>query len=434
MKIILYLMIASSFLAADLFSINIKIMELSLFRISLLLLVFMTLLVYIKTNKKISLKIKNDKSIIIKFYFFWFVYSLCSIGWVKDYHSWFKAIFFIGSGFLCIFILSTYNKEQKDFKNIFVIIFVMIIIHNIIGWSELLTGNYLFADLARFDRYNQFTHNPTARIPISMFGNPNDYATLLVFGVFVSYLVFSNTKRNIVKILSIINSMSSMILISRTGSRANILGIIIGIIVFIYLKYFRKINKKTLLIIIIIPIFILFYFTVTDNFITGMINQLQFNITGSGSDHIRLNLIKNGLHFLKETICLGTGAGNIEYWMETERIYYVGSIRNIHNWWMEILVGYGIVVFAGYVWIYFKMAKALYYSYVNSKDRFIESTSLALLSIMTAFIITSVSSSSNISTEWLWLFWGVVISYIGCIENGLNKETNSTINIVKKEE
>ncbi|MBZ2174077.1 O-antigen ligase family protein [Schnuerera sp. xch1] len=415
MKIILYLMIASSFLAADLFSINIRIMELSVFRISLFITTFLMILEYLKTNKKISLKFKSNQDVIIKFYFFWFIYALFSISWVKDYHSWLRAIFFIGSGFLCIWILSTYLKKEKNFRVLFIIICAMIFIHNIIGWSELLTGNYIFADLDKIDKYNQFSYNPIARVPVSMFGNVNDYATLLVFGVFISYIIFSTSKFKVARILGIINIVSSIYLISRTGSRANMLGLIIGIIVFLFLKYFKRINIKALLITIAIPILLLIMPGFIDNIIAIISNQLHFDFS-TGSDFTRLNLIKNGLHFLKETIGFGTGAGNIEYWMETERIYYVGSIRNMHNWWVEILVGYGIVVFTGYIWVYFKMAKALYYSHINTKDRFIKNTSLVLLSIMTAFIITSVSSSSNISTEWLWLFWGVVIAYIGYVE------------------
>lgn len=423
MRVLLYLMVASSFLAADVISINISVMELSLYRICLLLLAFILFLEYLKTNKKISLRIKNDQSIMIRFYFFWFIYSLFSIGWVKDYNSWFRAIFFIGSGFLCIWVLSSYVKEERSFKSIFMIILAMLILHNCIGWHELLTGKYMFADLARIDRHSQFGYNPAARVPVSMFGNTNDYATFLVIGIFITYIVLLNSHKKSIKGLSIATIFSSILLIFRTGSRANLLGLIVGLIVLVYMKYFKKISIKTLLIILGIPILILFNPTFIENIFMSISNELQFSFDG-GSDYTRLNLIRNGLHFLKETIGFGTGAGNIEYWMATEKLYYVGTIENIHNWWMEILVGYGIIVFIGYVWIYMKMAKRLYHSYLNNNNIFIKNTSLGLLSIMGAFVITSISSSSNIPTEWLWVFWGIVISYIGYVESHDKSEDN----------
>ena len=117
-----------------------------------------------------------------------------------------------------------------------------------------------------------------------------------------------------------------------------------------------------------------------------------------------------------KTFGFGTGAGNIEHWMVNYKIYYTGTITNMHNWWMEILTGYGIIIFVGYVWIYFKMFKILYSSYIKSNDKFIRNTSLGLISAMTAFIIGSVSSSSNMGTAWIWLLWGVVIAYIGYVQ------------------
>jgi teichuronic acid biosynthesis protein TuaE len=144
-------------------------------------------------------------------------------------------------------------------------------------------------------------------------------------------------------------------------------------------------------------------------------NELSFSLS-HGSEFIRLNLLRNGLRFFIETFGFGTGAGNIEYWMVHKAKFYVGGVELIHNWWAEILVGYGLFVFIGYVIVYIRMAIALYHSYLKSNDKFFMSTSLSLFCVMSAFSISAVSSSSNISAEWLWLFWGVVITYIGLVE------------------
>jgi len=420
MKKIIYIMIASSFLGSQIFTIDLSIMQLSIFRGVLIILLFLLLLDYLKNNRKLKLNISNDQDYIVKFYLFWFVYSVFSLLWAKDYHSWLRAIFFIGNGFICIWLLSTYVNSVNFFYNIFKIMLFMFILHNIIGWSELLTGNYIFADLSKIDKYNQFGRNPDARVPISMMGNPNDFATLILCGIFISLITLINSKSKVIKILSIFNTFSSIILILRTNSRANLLALIIGVFIFVFIKFFKQINRKSLLaiplIILILMIVLLIYQPMLDNIHDIFIRNMQFSF-GGDSDTTRLNLIKNGMYFLERTILFGTGAGNIEYWMANENIYNVGNIENMHNWWVEILVGYGIFVFIGYIIVYYKIIKNLYNSYVSSNDKFIKSTSLSLLCYSVAFIISSVSSSSNLPKEWLWVFWAIVIAYIGYIKN-----------------
>jgi len=416
MKKLLYVMVASSFLAAQVFTININIMRLSIYRTTLFIISIHLLLEYLKNNRKIDISFKSDKSIIIKFYFFWFIYSMFSLGWVQDYYSWLRAVFFIGSGFLCIWIISFYVKSKKEFELLFTIMLFMIIIHNIIGWSELLTGIYRFADISRIDRYNQFSYNSIVRVPVSMMTNPNDYASLMVCGVFISYIVLINSKSKLIRLLSISTICSSIILTIKTNSRANILTLIVGIIIFIYIRFFKKVNIKTILFIILLPTTVLIYPSFLESILQIILSKLQFRFD-SGSDYIRLNLIKNGLDFLIATLGFGTGAGNIEHWMATKSVYYVGNIKNIHNWWMEILVGYGIFVFIGYIYIYCKIFKKLYKSCFYFEDKFINSTSLGLFCYTASFVISSISSSSNIPKEWLWMFWGVIVAYIGYIES-----------------
>lgn len=417
MKKLIYLMMASSFLGAQIFSIDIGIMKMSIFRITTIILLFLMLTDYMKNSRKIRLTIKIGQDYIIKFYFFWFIYSIFSLLWVKDYNAWLKAIFFIGSGFTCIWILSTYVNTKTFFYNIFKIMLFMFVLHNIIGWSELLTGNYVFADLSKIDVYNQFKNNAAVRVPVSMMGNTNDFATLVLCGIFISLITLSNSKSKMIKIVSIINIISSTILLWRTNSRANMLGLILGILVLLILKFYKKITKKSLLALISLLLLLVAVLVVNSSTLNSAYDLITEKIKiGGNSDSIRLNLIINGLIFLKRTILFGTGAGNIEYWMENNKLYNVGSITNMHNWWFEILVGYGLIIFIGYIISYYMIIKSLYKSYKSNNDKFIENTSLYLLCYMVAFIVSSISSSSNMSSEWLWVFWAVTIAYIGYIE------------------
>lgn len=416
MKKLVLLIVASSLVAADFISISLGFMELSLFRISLMLLAILTIFNYIKSNKKFALNNLNIQSKIIRFYLLWLFYAILSLGWVKDYDSWLRAVFYITVGFLCIWTFSVYLKEKKDFSKVFLVFFIMLVIHNLIGLNEVLTGVYRFADMSRIDRHGQFGYNAAARTPVSMFGNTNDFATVITLGVFITYIIFVNTNSKILKSISIFNLVSSIYLLVRTNSRANMLGLAIGILVFIYLSYYRKITVKSILLMFAVLLLIVNPF-VLDKILAFASVNLNFNFAGTSSDGVRLGLIKNGLLFLKETIGFGVGAGNIEFWMDNYKVYYTGTIRNMHNWWMEVLVGYGVFIFMGYIWTYLKMFKVFYKAYIKSDDKFIRTTSLGLISLMSAFVVSAISSSSNVGSSWMWMLWGVVIAFVGYVEN-----------------
>jgi teichuronic acid biosynthesis protein TuaE len=106
--------------------------------------------------------------------------------------------------------------------------------------------------------------------------------------------------------------------------------------------------------------------------------------------------------------------------MLNRSIYDTQGIVNMHNWWMEILVGYGIIVFIMYIIFFCKLLIHLIKKYKLSRNRIDYSVSLGMIFSMTGFIIGSTSSSSNLNSEWLWVFWAIVIAYQGIEINSLD--------------
>lgn len=427
MKRMLYLIVAAAFLGARLFSIDIGIMQLSLYRLGLFTMIFYLIINNLLIDKKVNIIIKDKQSLIIRFYFIWFIYATYSLSWVLNVKSGIRDLFFIGTGVLCIWLFSTFIRKEKEFKDIFNIMFIMIMFHNLWGWYELQTGRYFFADLSKIDVYGKFHFDKSARVPVTLFSNTNDFATLMTFGVFISLIVLLNNKKLIVKALSSLTVVSCLLLMLRAGSRANMVGVAIGVMAMATLILLRRFNIFVLISIAIVGImFVMIYpplniriMSIIQNQILGRFGSNSLSIR---SDMVRMNLIKNGLLFLVNTVGFGTGVGNIEYWMETRKVFYVAKVLNIHNWWVEILVGYGVLIFIGYISIYFIKAKTLFTAYLKSSKKFIRNTSLGLFGFMMAFIVSSVSSSSNISAEWMWLFWAVLIAFIGYIVRDFKSE------------
>jgi teichuronic acid biosynthesis protein TuaE len=417
-KILVYISIITSMIgSASVFAIDAGIFQLSLFRVSILLLFLYIIIKMLIKDKKIRLNNQKSNSYSIKFMFIWIIYAFFSLAWVKDYNAWMRTLFFLFIGLLSYIIISKYLKSKFDILLAFRLIFIMILIHNLLGWYEIYTNNYIFLSIDRIAKYTRLNH------PVSTFGNTNDYATFMLFSVWVSYICLINAKNIISKFIYISLIISSVLLLISTSSRANLLGVILSMMLFIVLSMKRKKTRNISLALLGIVFLIVLLNPESIKSLFISINEnLNINFSSqSGSDFVRINLIKNGLFFLISTLGFGVGAGNIEYWMSHKAMYNTGGVLNIHNWWLEILVGYGVVIFIMYIVFYFKLFRSFYRKFKYSRSKVDMSMSLGIMCFMIGYVIGSISSSSNISIEWLWVFWGIAIAYQGVVldENNL---------------
>ena len=414
-KKLLYFSIATSFFAAQIFTINLSVFQLSLFRASVLVVPIMLALYMLKYSSGISLMTYKSNRYSIKFMILWLLYSFISILWVNDYGSAMRSLYFIISGVICTLLFSIFFKQENHYKIIIKIFVTMIFLHNLIGWYEIITRDYRFLSLENKIYYSSITKG----IPISMLGNPNDFATLTLFGIVISIIAHQIFRTKPIRFVSKALFVSNIILLFTTNSRANILGLFIGIVVLVMIL--RK--KKSTILVGMFIILILSLLAIQGDII-NIINAkfrhiitFDFNTQNLNSDSTRLNLIKNGVHFLKSTYGFGTGVGNIEYWMENKSIFPTRGVTNIHNWWMEILVGYGIGIFILYISFYYKLFKDMLTIYKNTSSSINKNIALGFLLFMASFTIASLSSSSNIAKEWLWVFWSVCIAFQGYAMN-----------------
>ena len=148
----------------------------------------------------------------------------------------------------------------------------------------------------------------------------------------------------------------------------------------------------------------------------------------ANSDAVRLNLIRNGLVFLRETFGFGVGTANAEYWMATEPVYYVRGFTNVHNWWVEILTNFGVIIFILYIVFYISLFCSIWKRYKTEKDYHTKVLCMILISFMGAFLAASVSSSSNWGKEWLWILWSFIIAFQGSADVSLERENRNEEN------
>lgn len=337
-------------------------------------------------------------------YFSWTFYAIFSFIWVESYSRWVFGVFFVTFGTIAIFLISFYMNSIRDIKRLFTIVFVMSSFHQIVGWYEIITLNYI---------WNTSRHGRA----ISTFGNINDYATLLLAGLFIGLLVLITSKRPAVKLYALLHIVSGLYLLIHGASRGNQLGLLLGIsalvlLLLVDINWFRKIlfttifSSGTLLVtIFLVPNF-------RNRFLILFQSGFERVFQEGGSNLFRVNLIRNGLSFFVQSFGLGVGAGNVEYWMINRPVITEIDAPNLHNWFLEILVGYGLIIFCLYLIMYVFTLRQLYLSYRYSSDLFVKRASMVLFAYLIAFLASSISSASNIFIEWQWVFWGIIIAFV----------------------
>lgn len=427
MKKIALLFIASVFFGAQIFSLNLGFASLSLYRMLFVLLLGMTIY-KLFTNYDFSRQIIQQVRLnqYLKVFIFWAIYAVISVIWVRSFEQWLPGTFFVVVGTLSIILVSIYMTSDKDIINMLYVVFSLIIFHNIIGWIEILFNQYFWADLDKLDQYGTFAHNPYSRIPVSIFANQNDYATLLLAGIAVTIIIFLITKLRMIKLLSLATFISSSYLMIRTDSRANILGLFVFLAVLIFIRLMRfdfnkRLIKWALVLGTIILLSIIFIPFIQQNVIEIIEHSLETTFAENRSNRTRIHLILNGFIFLFQTFGFGVGAGNVEYWMEFYGVLSTGGvvneIHNMHNWFMEILTGYGVVIFILYLTMYLNVVKTFFVTLKYSENVKLKIISWVLFAYTIAFLISSTSSASNIQIEWQWVFWGIIIAIVNRIKN-----------------
>ncbi|WP_192983060.1 O-antigen ligase family protein [Marinilactibacillus psychrotolerans] len=422
MKKLVYLLVTSVFLGAQILAIDAGIAKVSMYRLILgLTIVAITYFSYQNhPDFSFDFSLKSNQYRII--YLYWLFIAIISIIWAEDFSGWLKGVFFVGCGIFSILLISYFMKSEKDMKILFLILLTMIGLHQLIGWYEILTNNYHWAELSN-SKLAQFAGNRSLRDPYSIFTNINDYSTLIFASIPIAFIIFRNFDRLWLKSLSIASIISVVLLLLRTGSRGNQLALITFVFTMVLVKI---INRKTIKYVltgfsVLCIIFIVSYFVIPDLRIT-VYRLLDKIITGTGSNYYRIHMILNGFIFLFKSLGFGVGSGNVEHWMTNESVFIVDA-PNIHNWFMDILVGYGVITFILYIIMYIYILRQLYLSYKYSHNFFIQTTSFYLFAYVISFIFSSISSASNIFIEWQWVLWGIIIAYVQFTERIENEQT-----------
>lgn len=410
---IFYLMIFFSFLGASISFINIAGISLLPYRILLIILIvfFIYKRYFLLSN---YLKVKEYFLFIIV----WIIYSLLFLNWSIDQTNGIRYIFYLFIYLSLLICFINYIKNIQQIKIIFNIWILFLIVTIVIAIWEINTGQHLST--------SGYMKSPelTIKIPTTFYTNSNDYATFLAISLpFLLFYIWSS-KKIYLKLFFLLISFTIAFLILYIGSRANIISISIAFILYFVISNKQFKIKVSVIFIFLFFILFIFFQEIIDNILFMLNNNLMSIIDSSertmnDSNIVRMNLIYNSIDFLSQTYGFGVGAGNAEAWMEKYGSYDTMGITNPHNWWIEILVNYGLFIFVFYVVIYIRLIYQLFVVFLSSKDVNQKEIAKVLLVSLLTFIFASISSSSVMAFMPQWILLIMSITFINVVK--LNK-------------
>lgn len=410
-EIFCYILIFINFMGVNFLKISIRGINFNLGRA--LMIVTMVLLIIHLFKGELNKKIK-ERSTYIKqitnFLVIWSLFSLFSLFRSKAFFSTIINEFFMIFGTTSILILLININNTKKLINIFKAIEIAMIANTIYALFLYYTGHRVYG---------------------GFYYNVNDLATFFLIGVPVQCVLLTNLKTTkFIKIVKIISIIIEIYVFNLLDSRACSLGVIIGILGILLIAIskrntnkiqdFFKIIKKNKRNSIVVGVIFITIILISAILIIN--NKFQPQYTNLDSINVRINLIYNGFEFFKQHMFLGIGSGNMDYYMQNYAIYPTNNITSMHNYWMEILVNYGIVIFIIFCICFLKTIIEIMKKYMYSKTKEESSICIMLLFFLIAFIIGSISSSNNMTKEWLWLLAGIIISYINITTENSVKE------------
>jgi teichuronic acid biosynthesis protein TuaE len=395
----MFLAIGLSFLQAAFLSVKIGSISIFPYRLLFLILFLLIFVRLLRNELKVYAQTISVNGYLL-FLLAWLFYALISLSWVKSFSSGVRYLFLLGIGVFMVYFVVLLFQREGDYLKFFYLWIGMLVMLVLVGMWNNLTHQHLSTS------FIQSAPPHKQHIPTAVFYNQNDYASYLAISSFFVISFIRYTKNHLLRIFGLIILILSMYLIYVTESRASLLAVLLAVagMTFVILK--PKI--RMILGMLFIGVVTLFISTQLDT-ATAFLNNEQ---TSDNSVSIRTNLIKNALYFTSESFGLGVGSGNVEYYMKNYFIYPTQNVLNVHNWYLEILVNNGVLIFIGYLLLYLSLILKMFKLYKNADNTVSKMVTEALLGALFVFAFASISPSSVSNLNYHWMLMAFSIGYI----------------------
>lgn len=342
------------------------------------------------------------------FWWIWFLIGSISIFFALNIKTWIVEYILFSCGIFSVLLIIQNIDTVDKLKTCYQIISFAILIHLSLSVFEVVFKNYIFIS----DTFNKYVYT-NMHAPISMLGNTNDLATALGFGFFVFLILFFlDDKKKKYLVLAILD----LVLVFFCSSRANEIGLILGIAV-IFFYFFLTLNKRKKIIMLCFVVIssalflllfrekILYYFNAYFVYIAKAFSEKE--LIAKNSINARINLIKNGIEYVRQSWGLGIGMGNIGQFFEKIGPNNTYGILSMHNWWLELIVVFGLPISTIYILKYISIMRENHRIFIESNKHNIKGIAGIVIGMLSFFILGGISSSSNMPNTWSWVMIGI---------------------------
>lgn len=423
-RLVLFLTFLAGFAGSAIFVIDLGLFSVFPFRV-LLMLFWGLFAIRVLLQGKIFLPL-GKKRLYMAFGGIWMAYSVVSLAWAVSKFDAVRHLIFLFMGISLIFFAIQYFRGDRDIHWLYWIWFIVFFGLIILGLWEHLTGRHLPVSGYHEEKLSLLEEYVVAQVrnlPTGVFNNPNDYATFLALSIPFALSTFRYVRSKLVRLTGLGLAVLSLYFIVVIGSRGNILAVLLELI-FIFL-FLTNINQKVKVVVAglaCLGLVLIFFSDHLREFFFNMTWQIlsivEQSKLGIESVAVRVNLVRNGLAFLYSTAGFGVGAGNAEYWMENFQVYDTQGITNPHNWWLEILVDYGVFILIGYVTVYLGLLRGLWHRWRKAQDRGERMIAEALLVALIGFSVASISSSSIMAFNPQWMLFAFSLAFLNLRREG----------------
>lgn len=342
---------------------------------------------------------KNKKKIykltfgLSKLFYFWIIYSFISVGWSLTISSW--AIQFCHTATMmgAIMALALWaEKSQNPLKAISNGWLLFIFLTMPIAIWELSTGNHLSSGSYNLDAMGEYAMlKPFAA---ATFANYNSYVVMLCIALpFIINILFNGSIKY--RLLSVLALAFIFVVLAFNTSRGGILCFIIALSLFVCAIYSR-INFLFKIVLILLLSYGVYYLIINIDDILIFEHLLRRSeSTGLFEDSSRSEVWYRSILISAKYLFIGTGCGSMPGILD---YYYPNQLSFCHNYFLETLLEYGLLIF--FIW-FISIFKIIVR---NIKSIFIEIKYVGLYALMSApFLLIIDDYYAQRTGIWLYI-------------------------------
>ena len=247
-----------------------------------------------------------------------------------------------------------------------------------------------------------------SRIAISTFGNPNDYGAFIVLCLPFLLWSYESKESRLARAAYVSLIVSSIALVLYTSSRLALIGILFQLGLYVFVVRPKLLWCVVTLILIAIMSIGVYYKHPTTTL--PIMHKFRAIALGDTSVQTRINLTKNGMWLTYCSRGIGVGpAGFAELVKSKDLPFSTGYIANPHNFWVEVLAQYGVLVFSAVVSFLSRIVviaiKTMRMDRRVIRSGYLDCVSVAVLIGVAGYVFAAAASSSYVkeSVNWMWL-------------------------------